>query len=247
MFDKSVGRMAFSVLHKALDLVYPRFCSVCNSRVGNESRYICWDCMAGMDLVKSPFCSVCGDPVDGIIDHDYICSWCVGDEPYFDMARSAACYKGSIRTAVHAFKYRGAGYLSGDLVVLLEGCIRAHYDHNRFDAITCVPLHVSKQRKRTYNQAALLAKGVASKMELPLVAGCLERGWDAGTQTGLTAKQRIKNVRGVFQAKMKDWIEGRSLLIIDDVMTTGATANECARVLKEAGAAFIGVATLARG
>ena len=229
------------------DLVYPRFCIACNGRVRQESGHVCWDCLSGVEYVTRPFCSLCGDPVDGKVEHEYLCSVCRRHAPSFDTARSAVRYRGSMATAIRALKYSNSTQVSGDLGRLLGGCVETCYDRVQFDAVTCVPLHRSKEAKRTYNQSGLLGKALAKRLKLRLVTRCLERAENTDTQTGLSMSQRRKNVRGAFEASMPDWIEGRRLLLVDDVMTTGATVDECSRVLKNAGAATVHVVTVARG
>ncbi len=239
--------MIRSAMSGAIDLIYPRFCAVCDGSVEYGLRYLCWDCLANVDKVQPPFCSVCGDPVDGMIGHEYICSWCSERRPYFDVARSAVRYCGGMKKIMHAFKYENASYLSKDLASLLVACVDTHYSNACFDAVVFVPLHASKERNRTYNQSYLLAKDLASKMGLPVVSTCLKRVRETKTQTGMSARQRMWNVRDAFDVKWSEWVEGRRFLMVDDVMTTGATVDECAKVLKQAGAAGVSVITVARG
>ena len=113
--------------------------------------------------------------------------------------------------------------------------------------MSCVPLHGRRQRDRTYNQARLLARDLARELQLPLAARCLVRVRSTESQIHLNARQRRANVRGAFQVRESEWVTGRSVLLIDDIMTTAATVNECSRVLKEAGAAAVHVLTVARG
>jgi ComF family protein len=185
--------------------------------------------------------------VEGHITRDYICSFCVDRTPAFDRARSALRFKGPLKDVLHRFKYSNATHLDKDLATVLHACVRTHYSHERFDAVTFVPLHPAKERARTYNQALLLANRLAGMMEVPLARGCLTRSRETGTQTHLNMKQRAKNVSGAFEARCPEWIAGRSFLVVDDVMTTGATCGSVAKVLKDAGAARVCVVTVARG
>jgi ComF family protein len=163
------------------------------------------------------------------------------------MARSAVRFRGGIKDVLHRFKYSAATHVSRDLAVLLQACVRAHYGHAFIDAVAYVPLHAAKQRERTYNQAGLLAADLARLMRRPLAERCLERTRDTATQTRLSARERARNVRGAFVVRHPAWVQGRHLLLVDDVMTTGATVAACSRVLKEAGAASVHVVTVARG
>lgn len=236
-----------NLLKTVLDLIYPRSCAGCGAPVRKEPLHICWDCLAGFNVITDPFCALCGDPVDGVVEHEYNCSWCQSRRPYFDLARSAAYYKGALRTALHSFKYEHVTCLSRDFVPLLSACVNTHYSQICFDAVTFVPLYPKKERKRTYNQAKLLAKELAKIINLPLLSNCLYRVRHTLTQTDLTAFERRVNVLNAFHAEEKGWLEGRNLLLVDDVMTTGSTVNECANVLKRAGAAHVYVVTVARG
>jgi ComF family protein len=175
-----------------------------------------------------------------------MCSVCVDHPPQFDRARSAARYRDALKAILQQFKYSAATHLSRDLAVLLHACVRACYGGEVFDAVAFVPLHAGKERARTYNQSALLAGDLARLLDKPLARRCAVRVRSTATQTHLTARERVRNVRGAFQAMNEAWIEGRRLLLVDDVMTTGATAGACAAALRRAGAAYVAVLTLAR-
>ncbi len=230
-----------------LDLVYPRTCTVCGMETGAGQGYICWDCMSGFEIISRPFCSVCGDPAEGMIEHDYQCSYCQQRKRGFDMARSALRYRGAIRNVLQSLKYSRQTYLVDDLLPYLSACVNLYYSKVPFDGIMFVPLYPKKERERTFNQAGLLAAGLARKHDLPLLANCLERVRYTATQTDLDAAARRKNVRDAFAVRNRKWLDGRTLLLVDDVMTTGATVDECANVLKGAGAAGVFVITVARG
>lgn len=230
-----------------LDLIWPRDCELCGARPGRTGHYVCWDCLSVLPLIQPPFCSVCGDPVEGAITRDYVCSLCVDRTPGFDQARSAVRFKGGIKDVLHRFKYANATHMTSDLSALLHACVTTHYAHEPFDAVGFVPLFPAKERSRTYNQAKLLAQHLARRMKLPLAGGCLQRIRETGTQTRLNMKARAENVAHAFQACCPQWIEGRHFLLVDDVMTTGATVSEISRELKAAGARRVCVVTVARG
>lgn len=230
-----------------LDLLWPRTCEACGKSAGEAAKYLCWDCLAALPVIEPPFCSRCGDPVEGEITRDYICSFCVDRAPAFDRARSAIRFRGAVKEVLHRFKYSHATYLDTDLATLLHACVLTHYSHERFDAVTFVPLHPAKERSRTYNQARLLAGRLAGMMNIPLARGCLVRTRETGSQTHLGMKDRARNMAGAFEPRCQEWIEGRSFLVVDDIMTTGATVNEISRTLKAAGASKVCVVTVARG
>ncbi len=230
-----------------LDLAFPRACAICGRPPGLDARQLCWDCVADLPLITMPFCSVCGDPADGVTESDFVCGWCRDRPPPFERARSAVRFHGAIRDLLHAFKYQAAIHLTPDLSGLLEGCVRAHYGAEVFDAVCCVPLYPARERERGYNQARLLADDLARHRSLPFMPRLLRRIRSTGTQTRLSAPARAENVRGAFAVADPAWVRGRRLLLVDDVMTTGSTVAECARVLRSAGAWRVFVATIARG
>jgi len=235
-----------SLWSAVFDLIFPRVCAGCGSEPDVRG-HICWECRTRLTFITDDFCAVCGDPVEGVAGHAFKCSACVDRMPHFDLARSAVRYSGPARRAMQSFKYQGATHLRKDLAFLLLGCVRAHYPGIHFDAVTFVPLYPRRQRARAYNQSKLLAGEVASGLGIALARNCLRRVRDTRTQTDLSAAQRRENVRGAFEVLQLDWTRGRTFLLIDDVMTTGATVNECARALKAAYAAGVYVATVARG
>ena len=236
-----------SAFARLLDFIYPRLCVACEGAVGSEGTSLCWDCRSTVHLIQPPFCAVCGDPAEGRIEHEYTCPWCEEGDVFFEKARSAARYRAVLRTALQAFKYRKVTSLSNDFGPLMTACLQVHYSKVPFDAVTFVPLHATRERSRTYNQARILAQGLAAQLGLSPVVRSLKRVRATTTQTDLTAAERRANVKGAFEAVDGAWLAGRSLLLVDDVMTTGATVNECARVLKDVGVARVHVMTLARG
>lgn len=163
------------------------------------------------------------------------------------MARSAVHYTGILQTMIQDFKYHGATWLSHDFVSLILTCIRTYDLLSNIEVITYVPLYPAKERERTYNQSRLLAKKLATRIHKPLSNNMLLRKRPTMSQTHLTAPARIANVRNVFEVKKGNHLKGRCVLLVDDVMTTGATMNECSRILKQTGAKNVVALTLARG
>ncbi len=235
------------IARAVLDLVFPRNCAGCGKPVGDEGLHTCWECLSALWSIQFPFCSLCGNPVFGTIDREYVCSLCCKNKVYFDRARSAAHYDGKLAIMLRAFKYAKATHLARDLAMILRGCVEVHYSLADIDGVLSVPLHHRKERERTYNQAQLLASELAMAIGKPLLRRCLVRSRATASQTELNAVNRRKNVHGAFETINDNWIQGRRLLLVDDIMTTGATANECARVLKEAGAVSVRIATVGRG
>lgn len=238
--------MPKSLWQSVLDLLYPRRCEGCHGEVPEPGRHVCWDCMTRMQLIQHPYCGRCGDPIEGKVDHDPMCAYCGRHRIWFTQARSAVRYRGPIRGVVQSFKYRHALYLARDMSLLLEACVAAHYSQISFDAVAAVPLFATRERERTYNQAAVLARDLARILGVPFHDRLVVRRRDTETQTHLSASERRRNMKDAFRARSVK-TRPRSVLLVDDVMTTGATVNECARVLKEAGIEYVYVATVARG
>lgn len=230
-----------------LDWLYPRNCVHCGKPAPDPLMHLCWDCLSDVPRVEPPFCSICGDPVAGDVQHDYTCFSCSRETPAFDRARSALRYDGAAGSALRGLKYNGALWAAPDLASLLAALVRAEFSAVAFDVITAVPLFPARLRDRGFNQSALLGRALGRVLRLPFREHLLRRVRPTATQTGLTAPRRTANVRGAFRIGLLARPEGSSVLLVDDVMTTGATVNACARALKKGGAQSVHVVTVARG
>lgn len=230
-----------------IDLLYPRNCVRCGVGSPEPLHHLCWDCLTDTPKVEPPFCVCCGDPVAGEIQHDYTCFACSRETPQFDFARSAARYEGAVGEALRSLKYESALWLADDLSELLLACVRAEYSDVEFDFVTPVPLYPPRRRARGFNQSALLGAALARRMKALYKERAVRRVRPTISQTGLTAPQRAANVSGAFQAGLFARLIGKRILLVDDVMTTGATVNACAGALRKSGAASVHVVTVARG
>ncbi len=230
-----------------LDFLYPRNCVHCGTPSPDPMKYLCWDCISDTPKVEPPFCVLCGDPVAGDIQHDYTCFACAREKPAFDRARSAVRYEGAVGTALKALKYENALWVVQDLAELLFACVQAEYPVRTFDLATAVPLHPARRRERGFNQSVLLGGAIARRLRIPFREGLIRRIRPTVSQTGLTASRRAANVCGAFRIGFFARPAGRRILLVDDVMTTGATVNACAQVLKAGGATSVHVVTVARG
>lgn len=219
----------------------------CGAASPEPFRYMCWDCLADTPNVEPPFCVCCGDPVAGDVQHDFTCFACSRKTPSFDFARSAVRYEGAVGEALRALKYDHALWVADDLAEILFACVRAEYPAADFDSVTSVPLYPSRRRARGFNQSDVLGRLLARRMELPYKERTARRIRPTVTQTGLTAPQRAANVHGAFRVGFFARLNGRRILLVDDVMTTGATVDACAAALKKGGAESVHVITVARG
>jgi ComF family protein len=230
-----------------LDLLYPRICGGCGGEVGPEAQGLCWECRSQVIYVRSPFCRLCGDPVEGRIDGEFACYTCSSQSIHFDRARSATRYDGVMRRALCDFKYRAALWLQRDLVDILEACFHAQYPAEEIDGVAYVPMYHAKRRARGFNQARYLARDLAGRLHKPLLSGIVKRVTPSPTQTNLTARERRANVATAFRAGRSGRLRGRRVLLVDDVMTTGATVDAVSRELKKGGVQSVSVLTVARG
>ena len=228
-------------------MLYPRSCIGCGKRAPDTFRYVCWDCWSDAARIEPPFCRLCGDPVAGSIEHDYVCYACSADTPAFDSARSAARYDGVVGEALRQLKYEKALWLAPDLAELMHRCMLAEFPDVVFDRVVPVPLFHVRRRDRSFNQSEVLARELGRRIRCKTASRMLRRIRPTASQTNLTAAQRLSNVTGAFQHEREKRLAGKHILLVDDVMTTGATVNACARALKKGGADTVYVLTVARG
>ncbi|HET8579260.1 MAG TPA: ComF family protein [Methylomirabilota bacterium] len=226
-----------------LDLVFPPFCPVCDDRLGEGRRDpLCARCWARLERIEGPVCRTCGLPmtVPGI------CGACRRRRPAFAYARAAARYGDVVREALHAFKFGGRRALAAPLADLLAAAGPAWLPAGAPDLILPVPLHPRRERERGFNQAVLLARRIGRAWGRSVREDVLRRTIATLPQTDLGLQARRANVRGAFALRRSELVAGRHVLVVDDVFTTGATVGECARCLYKAGAARVGVLTVAR-
>ena len=242
-----IQRQGVRLMRRLADAIYPRICPGCGEASDRDNRHICWACFAQIELFTESMCEVCGRFVTGGVRHQFVCSACRAFKPAFERARSAGHFSGFLRDRLHAFKYNGALWLKDDLVDLLEGCLRASFEIGPIDVVVPIPLHALKMRERNYNQAALLAEGLAARIGRRYDGRSVKRVVQTETQTHLHAAERRENMRGAFAVVRPEWIRSRTVLLVDDVMTTGSTLDACARALTKAGARRVWAVTVARG
>ena len=204
--------------------------------------------MSGIDFIDEyDYCSTCGKPFTRIeTDHrQNTCIRCLKNEFWFDKARSVAFHTGIVKDLLHKFKYRDKIILSKSLCEIIY--CKFPRDILMFELTVPVPLHISKLRKREFNQSSLLAKNIARRFKRSFDPFNLYKTNENRPQFEMeTINERKRNVRGAFKVKDRRKLRGLSILLVDDVFTTGSTVNECARVMYEAGAEKVQVLTLTR-
>ncbi len=198
-----------------------------------------------LPLEAASICTRCGLPFEANLPASggHLCGLCRLAPPAFDVARSFGVYEGDLRRLIHLLKYDGMRPLAKALATKMASLVPRL---GAVELVVPVPLHRSRRWSREFNQAELLARELSRLVGIPCRPGGLRRVRSTSPQAGLSHRQRRENVRGAFAATDAACIKGRRVLLVDDVMTTGATLNACARVLKVAGARYVGSLTLAR-
>jgi ComF family protein len=216
--------------------------------------YLCAACADQFHAVGSPLCPQCGQPFVSPHGPDHLCGQC-SEHPFrFQSARAAGLYEGGLRSAIHQLKYYGRDHLAGPLGRLLWQSLLRYWDPRRFDRIVPVPLHPRRLRERGFNQAHLLVRrwplfAAKAGLQIPsnwIDARMLKRHKSTLPQTALNKAQRGTNLRHAFRVGENRSIRNERILLVDDVMTTGTTADTCAQTLLHDGAAEVCVLTLAR-
>ncbi|MBP7165630.1 MAG: ComF family protein [Firmicutes bacterium] len=234
----------------ALDILFGAegSCPVCGR--SGRSQSLCSECMALIPMTRPPTCSVCGTPLraGATSDNDArreMCTGCLGIRHYFECARAPAIYEGAARQHVHDLKYRARVEIVPALSALMAHCAINTGMADSCDCATPVPLHPDRLIRRGFNQAGLLARSVSSLLGITLIPGALARHASTGTQTFLDRRHRRDNVIRAFVCDEPARMAGRTIMLIDDVLTSGATADGCARALLRSGASKVYVLTFA--
>lgn len=235
-----------------LDWLYPPRCRHCRSLIAKDDDYFCPACQEKIRLVSHPLCTACGRPFLDTSGEDHLCGACLARAPRFHRARAWACYPGEesegdpLRGVVQRFKYGRKISLGKPLGRLMaQGCSE-FLSGCSADIVVPVPLHPKRLRWRGFNQAVILAREAGRLWKIPVDPFILVRSRETPPQTQLPEEERRKNMRGAFAVNPGKSVLGKTVLLVDDVYTSGATVNECSRTLLRAGAKEVYVLTLAR-
>ncbi|HOC56853.1 MAG TPA: ComF family protein [Verrucomicrobiota bacterium] len=235
-------------LDGGLALVYPEVCQVCGgARARPADGYVCEGCQADVRFIEPPFCDRCGRPFEGDITVPFECANCREMEWHFHSARSAVVLRDPVLEVICRYKYDRALWFEPFLADLLIRAAGPALGAQGPDIIVPVPLHPTKRREREFNQAERLAKRLGAAMRIPVNKRLLRRVLPTRTQTQLSRQERLANVLNAFAARDGVELNGERVVLLDDVFTTGATTNACAKALIGAGAGEVWVWTVARG
>lgn len=226
-----------------LDALLPPLCPSCKTAV-TRHQALCSACFADMEFLTASLCESCGVPFPLAMPEGTRCAQCVEAAPSFTKARAVCAYNDVSRTLITRLKYADQTQLApflGNWMARHGAALIA-----QSDLIAPVPLHRRRLFSRMFNQSLLIARAVAKETSLPLTPDLLIRRRHTEQQTGKSRLQRRANVKGAFVLNPKHEIRGQRILLVDDVMTTGATVEACARTLKKTGAAEVYVLTFAR-
>lgn len=232
-------------LEAVIGLLYPPSCVACGGATG-EAQGLCAACWSGLGFIERPFCERLGTPFEIDLGSGMLSPAAIADPPVFARARAVCRFDGAARDLVHRLKYNDRA----DLALTLGRMMRqaGHELLAEAELLVPVPLHRIRLWRRRFNQAALLARHLSRLSGRKLAPAALTRSKRTRQQVGLTRAQRAENLQGAFRVPnaARPLIEGRRILLIDDVLTTGATANAAARALLRAGAGAVDVLTFAR-
>ena len=237
-------------LQAALDFVFPAECVSCHGFLGDHRvALFCRLCWNTITPITATGCPKCGRPYpsETILRQapHFICGACRKAPPFFDRAAAAAYYEGVLQQAILQFKQKTG--LGKPLAQLMLTYLPQDLDVRQYHAILPVPLHKTRQRYRGYNQSALLAQYLARHFQIPLVVNNLIRIRATVPQWKIKGpKERRENVKNAFRVMNPTSLQDKQVILVDDVLTTGATVNECAKTLKEAGVKSVLVLTLSR-
>jgi competence protein ComFC len=247
LLNGSLGRL-FAASAKLVELVFfPSFCKVCRALLETPGeRVLCPSCLDKIRAHRSSYCLCCGRFFEGS-GEPHLCLSCLKERPPFAVHRSAGLYQGELKDLILLFKYRGYEILGKPLGRFVFESLQ---DEESLwwgvEAVIPVPLHPRRKRARGFNQAGVLAKELSKLKGLPLENLVLRKMKNVLPQTSLEREERAKNVRGAYTVLQSRKIKGKTIVLVDDVYTTGSTLKECSRELLRAGAKEVRAITIAQ-
>jgi ComF family protein len=237
-------------LDAVVSVLLPAPCRICGATLTNANRIpVCALCFAPIEPIADPMCQCCGRPFQvapQVQSAPGLCRLCRSNFYAFDRARSFALYNDALAGAIVLLKYEEVACLGNWFADKLANLVRSAGEDFRPDVVVPVPLHPDRKRERGYNQAELIARPLARRLGLKLGAYLLMRTKPRPTQLVLSRSEHWKSVRGAYATRRGARVDKLRILLVDDVLTTGATLDACSRVLKKAGATSVFGVTVAR-
>ncbi|MBU6338876.1 MAG: ComF family protein [Rickettsiales bacterium] len=232
-------------LKKITEIVFPNQCLYCNCLIGQEGLF-CNSCWQKLQFITDPKCNICSHAFEFQVGDCLTCAKCLARKPAYDKVITVFRYNQIIKKIIGDFKYRDNISLAKKLTKIIFNKFSEELDE--IDFIIAVPLHKKRLRKRKFNQAIILAKELAKLTDKRLYYDLLQRIKNTTPQASLSRKEREKNLNGAFILKDKyhELVKGKNILLVDDVMTTGSTLENCAKILKKYKAKKVIVLTIAK-
>jgi len=219
-------------------------CISCDVPLSICNRYIfCEECGKDLPLITGKTCRVCGKPINE--NADDVCIRCKSRKNYFISNVARYTYKGCVKNAIQNMKFRNQDYVAYELGKQLCKTVSEKYGDIDFDFVTYVPMTKLSEILRTFHQTFEFAYAISKYLKIPICDNVLRKLATVKTQSGLSKKDRVENVKNGFYVAKPNKVIDKTILLIDDVMTTGSTLNECAKILKKAGAVAVYTATIA--
>lgn len=244
---KSLRARAASLARHLELLIFPSFCRLCSNPLERTGeKVVCRDCLDQITPRRGPVCLCCGRFFEGA-GEDHLCRRCLDRVPAFSFHRSCGRYGGVLKEIIILFKYGKVSVLSRELALYTEESLGSDEGlWQGVDFLVPVPLHRKRKRERGFNQSQLLARDLARIKGMRVLNRCLVKVKNVPPQTSLEGAGREDNVRGAYEVRGDGKIEGKTLVLVDDVFTTGSTLRECSLALKRAGAGEVRALTVAQ-
>ena len=223
----------------------PPQCPCCERLLEEDQQGFCSNCLSEIRWIEPPFCSICGIPFISKEVESHPCGACVTHRKYFTMARAWGAFEGSLQEAIHRWKYEGKTRLTPFFAEWMVKGLNRYWEPDSLDLLIPVPLYTQRLRERGFNQALLLVKELSRRTGIPYRKTILQKKKPTIPQVNLSGAEREKGLRGAFHIIRNEELLGKSVLLVDDVYTTGATVNECSKVLLRGRAERVDVLTLA--
>lgn len=227
------GTKQIRFLHIFLEYLYPRRCPICHEIIGVKNTYICMECTNKLEVIKEPRCKKCSKPIESKT-REY-CLDCSNKQLHYDRGYALWVYKKGIKESIYAFKYQNRKEYAHYYTMELLKYYGSTLEKLQLDVVMPIPISRKKKIKRGFNQAELIAKPIAKALGVQIDTKTLIRIKDTTPQKKLNNKDRIKNLEKAFKI-LKNSVEYKNVLLVDDIYTTGSTISECAKILKASGA-----------